>query len=521
MRETTKNVLFITADQWRGDCLSVLGHPMVKTPHLDALASDGALFRRHYAQATSCGPSRASLYTGLYLHNHRVVANGAPLDDRHANIAMEARKAGYDPALFGYTDIGVDPRGRDTDDPELATRAGLLRGMNPVVRMDNEHAPWVAELRRRGYDVDGVEDNHRMLFWPSRKSAGPGHGSTFTPTWYKAEDSAPTFLTSQAISYIADRKSSPWFVHLSYRSPHPPFIAPEPYNALYDATDAPMPNRQPTPEEEARQHPWARFYLSHQLDAPFTQGALLKDYLEIKDPEIRQIRATYYAMITEIDDQVGKLVAHLKESGEWENTLIVVTSDHGEHLGDHWMMSKFSYYEQTFFIPLIIRDPSGLSGQDIDAFSENIDIMPTILDWLDQEIPIACDGESLLPFCQGQPVEDWRTEAHAAFDFRHFPGLDGGKVLGLAPDQCAATLLRDKRYKYVHFTGLPPLFFDLANDPHEFNNLADDPAHHRLVLEYAQKMMSWRMNHDDRALANTRLGADGVQEHRPPSRRQA
>ena len=104
------NVLFITADQWRGDCLSAAGHACVKTPNLDALALDGALFTNHYSQASPCGPARASLYTGMYLMNHRSVRNGTPLDARHTNVALEVRKAGFDPALFGYTDISPDPR---------------------------------------------------------------------------------------------------------------------------------------------------------------------------------------------------------------------------------------------------------------------------------------------------------------------------------------------------------------------------------------------------------------------------
>ena len=116
-----RNILFITADQWRGDCLSALGHPCLRTPNLDRLAAEGVLFRRHYSQATPCGPGRASLYTGLYLHNHRSVINGTPLDARHSNFALEARKAGYDPALFGYTDISPDPRTLPAGDPALTT----------------------------------------------------------------------------------------------------------------------------------------------------------------------------------------------------------------------------------------------------------------------------------------------------------------------------------------------------------------------------------------------------------------
>ena len=125
------NVLFITADQWRGDCLSALGHPCVRTPHLDGLAESGVLFTRHYSQASPCSPGRASLYTGLYLHNHRVVVNGTPLDARHTNVALEARRLGYDPVLFGYTDTSVDPRSRAPGDPALRTYAGVLPGMTP------------------------------------------------------------------------------------------------------------------------------------------------------------------------------------------------------------------------------------------------------------------------------------------------------------------------------------------------------------------------------------------------------
>ncbi len=519
MAEKPFNVLFITADQWRGECLSALGHPVLRTPALDALAAEGTLFRRHYAQATPCGPARASLYTGLYLHNHRVVTNGTPLDDRHANVAREARKAGHDPVLFGFTDISVDPRGRPVDDPELRSRVGVLPGMTPVLRMPKDLGPWMDALRQRGYRV---EDDVRLLFRPSTDGVDPTRGRTFAPTWYGADDTASAFLTDRAIEYISARDDAPWFVHLSYLSPHPPFIAPEPYNAMYDPADVPPPIRRETPEDEAAQHPWVNHFLWNQLDSPYTYGAALRDNLRIDDREIRQIRATYYAMISEIDAQVGRLVAHLKATGAWDRTLVVFTSDHGDHLGDHWMMSKFSYFNQTYFIPLIVRDPGAEAdpgrGGVIDQFTESVDLMPTILEWLGLEVPVACDGASLLPFCRSGPAGGWRTEAHAAFDFRMF-GKDGAAPLpGLTPDQCTASLIWDARYKYVHFTALPPLFFDLERDPHEFRNLADDPAHHGLVLEYAQKLLSWRMNHDDRTLANTRLGPGGPVERRPPRR---
>ncbi|NLA36751.1 MAG: sulfatase-like hydrolase/transferase, partial [Actinobacteria bacterium] len=125
-----RNVLFITVDQWRGDSLSCVGHPLVQTPTLDALAADGVLFRSHFANIAPCAPSRASLYTGLYAHNHRVITNGTPLDDRHDNIARMARRAGYTPTLFGYTDTAIDPRTVSADDPRLFNYEGVLDGFD-------------------------------------------------------------------------------------------------------------------------------------------------------------------------------------------------------------------------------------------------------------------------------------------------------------------------------------------------------------------------------------------------------
>jgi len=149
-----RNILLITADQWRGDCLSSRGHPCVATPHLDALARDGVTFARHFCQAVPCGPSRASLHTGLYLMNHRSGTNGTPLDRRHVNWAQVVRGAGYDPVLFGYTDTSPDPRDYPTDHPALTTYEGVLPGMSvEVLLTTGDITTWVDWLRARGVSI--------------------------------------------------------------------------------------------------------------------------------------------------------------------------------------------------------------------------------------------------------------------------------------------------------------------------------------------------------------------------------
>jgi arylsulfatase A-like enzyme len=515
-----KNVLFITADQWRGDSLSAVGHPCVETPNLDRLAAGGVLFRRHYSQATPCGPGRASLYTGLYLHNHRSVVNGAPLDLRHSNLALEARKAGYDPALFGYTDVSADPRAHHPGDPALASYEGLLPGMTPIIMVKDDQRPWLAHLKAKGYQIPAGKHE---VFRPQEDYPGAAaRGPTYAPARYRAEDSNTAFLTDEAIKYISVRGAEPWFVHLSYLAPHPPFVVPAPYHDRYDPAEVPAPLRAATAAEEARQHPWLAYYMAHQQGTGFTVGATAADNLGLSERDLRQLRATYYAMMSEVDDHIGRLLDYLIQSGEFDDTLIVFTSDHGEMLGDHWIFAKYGYFDQAFHIPLIVRDPSTAAdagrGRTVDAFTENVDVMPTILEWLGCEPPVQCDGLSLGPFCRGETPADWRQEAHWEYDFRDVAGQHPEQALGLTSDQCALVVIRGKRYKYVHCTALPPLFFDLEQDPGEFRNLAQDPAAQPLVLDYAQKLLSWRMNHDERVLANQLLTAEGVVVRKGPRR---
>ena len=180
------NILFITEDQWRGECLSVLWHPLVKTPNLDEFAGEGVLFRNHYANIAPCAPSRATMHTGMYLHNHRIIQNGTPLNRRHSNWAIESKRAGYRSVLFGYTDTSVDP----IDTNPLSARA------------------------------DGIEyEDGGKYPWPSA---------------YPKADSDTRFLVDLLIDWLENdgKSGAPWAVHLSLLRPRLPWVAPKPYNQL-------------------------------------------------------------------------------------------------------------------------------------------------------------------------------------------------------------------------------------------------------------------------------------------------
>jgi arylsulfatase A-like enzyme len=346
---------------------------------------------------------------------------------------------------------------------------------------------------------------------------GPGTGATRSASTIPQELSDTAWATECALSYLRGVEGRPWFLHLGYYRPHPPFIAPAPYNTFYDPAEVPAPVRATSPEAEGKQHPLLAYYLRSIRQAKFFQdGQGLASAMT--EDEVRLTRAAYYGLISEIDAHVGRVIGYLKATGQYDNTLIVLTCDHGEQLGDHHLLGKVGYFDESFRIPLIIRDPSPAAatsrGRIVEQFTENIDVMPTILAWVGAETPRACDGQSLRPFLHGERPEDWRTEVHYEFDFRSSYGDVHEKVLGLPIDQCSLAVVQDATYKYVHFDALPPLFFDLQADPGQFHNRADDPAYAARVLAYAQKMLSWRLHHADRTLTGYSASPGGLVERR-------
>jgi arylsulfatase A-like enzyme len=498
-----QNVLFITCDQWRGDSLSAVGHKVVKTPNTDALAAEGVLFARHYAGAAPCSPARACLYTGRYQMTNRVCRNGSPMDARFTNLAKEARAAGYDPTLFGYTDVAPDPRTLAQGDPHLRSYEGVLPGFTPRVLLPEHQKPWLSWLRARGVDTgSGYPDIHRP-------AGGATDGVTRTPPVYGADETPTAFLTDEFLRWLGEQDDDrPWFAHLSYISPHPPFVVPAPFNELYDEAACGGSSRLDTWELEAATHPWIAHELERQMCRKFRPGAQgrVRDWTEA---DFRRLKAIYLGMITEVDAQLGRIWSALKAAGIWDDTIVLLTSDHAEMMGDHYMLGKGGFFDGSFHIPLIVRAPrAGATGLRIDGPTEAVDVLPTLLELVGAPSPPHLDGRSLVPFLTGAPPATWRDAAHWEFDFR---GLPGESPFGLDARRCNLSVLRTARWKYVHFNGgLPPLLYDLEDDPGERVDRAQDPACRSARLECAERLLDWRASHLDQELAFLSLEDDGV-----------
>ncbi|HEY3842353.1 MAG TPA: sulfatase-like hydrolase/transferase [Acidimicrobiales bacterium] len=495
------NVLFITVDQWRGDCLSALGHPVLETPALDALARRGVLFANHWANAAPCGPSRACLYTGTYQHRNRSVLNGTPLDARFTNVARLAREVGYDPVLFGYTDTSIDPRTVAADDPRLFSYEGVLPGFREIIRDPwEEGSPeWGRWLAAQGVDVPA---NPHELYDPMPGFPGAeDHGTTWAPARFPAELSQTTFVQQAVVGWLEEHGDQPFFIHASFIRPHPPRRNPVGYHDLYDAERVTRFVGCERREDEVASHPLAALAMSIPgVGAP------------VDERERRQMRATYYGAQREVDDGLGRLFDYLAQSGLAESTLVVVTSDHGEMGGDHWLLEKLGYWDESYHVPLIVVDPRPTGdpgrGTVVEAVTESVDILPTICGYIGAEVPLQADGWSLDPFVRRDgPPPHWRRTAHFEWDFSSPSGQLAEQAFGIPMSHCSLAVSRGPQSKYVQFAAssdlFPPLLFDLTDDPEQVRNLCQStrPDWRDLAWEGAQELLRWRMQTAERTLS--------------------
>ncbi len=489
-----KNVLLIIADQWRADCLGSAGNRVIQTPNLDRLAAEGTHFTSCFNQTAPCGPSRMCIYTGRYMCSTRSAHNCTPLENAEENFGFVLRSAGYDPGLIGYNDYGIDPS--ILPDSDFRTHslnyANVLPGIERVLYHEYDSPEYFASLRQKGYPEELL--NHRAIHLPNVPAEGPSeHLDSYFPAKYKREDSECRYLTETAIEYVTQRgergDARGWALSLNYIKPHPPNVCCDPYHRMYMDADFPAAAR--NPREIETPHPYWQFHWNKLSEPDLTNERHRHEYA-----------AAYYGMISEVDENLGLLFQTLKDSGQWEDTLIVFTSDHGEYLGDHYLTGKGHFYDGSLHIPCLVRDPSpaadGTRGQHLDPLVESVDVAPTILQWTGTEIPDVVQGRSLLPAVRGEPYVE-KTEVFHEYDYRQ-------GVLRVDrsadPDKHMAWVVRDRAVKYVQFADpdMPPLLFDLAADPAELENLAARESHTPTVATYCQKLLRWRMYNEDQRM---------------------
>jgi len=488
------NILFIMADQLRADYLGCNGHPSIKTPTIDALAQSGVNFSRAYTQAPVCGPSRMSFYTGRYASSHGATYNNVPLKISEITLGDYLRPQGYRVALVGKTHMQSDAENMQRLGIDPHSSRGVLVsecGFEPFARDDGLHPDQSAspDLAYNKYlNQQGYPGNNPWHSWAN--SVESNEGDTLSG-WYMRnchlparvheQHSETTYTTNRAIDFINDCPDQPWCLHLSYIKPHWPYIAPAPYHNMYSANDILPVNS--TDAEYANPHPVIAAFMQHDESLNFSKS-------QVRD----RVIPAYMGLITQLDDQLKRLFEHLKNIGEYNNTLIVFTSDHGDYLGDHHLGEKELFHEASARIPMIIRDPNPCAdatrGTVDNRLVQAIDLVPTFMEIAGATAcPHLVEGKSLINTLYQRPEsQPWRQYAisEADYSWRH-ARLD----LALGPDQARAVMITDKRYKYIHYEHFQPQLFDLHSDPLEQQNLSDDDCYQDVSQRLQNALFDW------------------------------
>ena len=487
-----KNVLFIMADQLRRDHLSCYGHPHLKTPTIDALAKRGVRFTQAHTSSPVCGPARMSLYTGRTAFSHGASWNFVPLHIGEFTLGDYIRPHGIRVALAGKTHMRPDLDGMQQLGISAGSDLGVLAsecGFEPWERDDGEHPnqkfnPDLAYnkwLLGHGYESPNP--------WNDFANSGRGPKGEMMSGWalrhsiYPARidkaHSETAYMTKRAIDFIDDAGDKPWVLHLSYIKPHWPYIAPDPYHNMFkDVAHAPA-NKHV--KEKETTHPVYQAFMNMEVGQTFARD------------DVRQtVLPAYMGLIKEIDDQLARVMDHLKQNKLWDNTLIVFTSDHGDYMGDHWLGEKELFHEPSVSVPLIIVDPDtradATRGQVDERLVEGIDILPTILEALNVKVPEQrIEGQSLLSKMRDRSDQQpWREAALSEIDYSYYQArID----LGIEPSQARAYMLKTNDWKYVYFKGFRPQLFDLKNDPLELEDLGESKNTQSIRSEFQGELL--------------------------------
>ncbi|PUB11819.1 sulfatase-like hydrolase/transferase [Yoonia sediminilitoris] len=500
------NVLWIMADQLRFDYLSCYGHPHLHTPHIDALAARGVRFTNAYVQSPVCGPSRMSAYTGRYVRSHGSTWNGMPLRVGEPTLGDHLREAGARAVLVGKTHMTADAEGMAWlgIDPgsDIGVRVSEC-GFEPFERDDGLH-PDSPRQRWSAYDDYLVAHGYTSDNpWEDFANSGLDTDGNLLSAWLlknsrlaaniPEEHSETAYMTNRAMDFMqsAMQGDAPWVCHLSYIKPHWPYIVPAPYHDMYDQSHIIPPVR--SDAERDTDHPLMRAYLDARVCKSFS-----------RDHVREHVIPAYMGLIKQLDDNLGRLFAWMDAKGLTENTIIAVTSDHGDYMGDHWMGDKDFYHQMAVKVPLVIADPrpqaDGTRGTASDALVEMIDLAPTFMHALGcRAKPHVIEGRDLTPLLHGQDGFS-RNYVISEHDY-HWSEM--ARSLNVPQEDARTVMIFDGRWKYVRCEGFRPVLFDLATDPSELTDLgaSTDPAHDAVRIRMDAALLSWSTRHHSRITA--------------------
>ncbi len=445
------NVLFIISDDLTATALSCYGNKVCETPNIDRLAAQGIRFTRAYCQGTYCGPSRASFLSGYYPHATGVLGYISPRKaiGNRATWPQHFKNAGYHTA-------------RVSKIFHMGVPGGIEKGTDGA----DDPASWTEKFNSRGPEWRAPGEGETLEGNPNGKKPVVG-GNTFVVVEASGDDLVHSDgkTAAKACELIQKHKDKPFFLGVGFVRPHVPFVAPRPYYKPF--------------------LPYAKMTLPEKVEGDWKDipkaGINYKTSVNMKMDVRRQKKAVggYYASVAYMDAQVGKVLAALEKSGLGEKTIVIFTSDHGYHLGEHDFWAKVSLHEESALVPLIIRVP-GKKPAVCHSFAELLDLFPTLASLCGLEVPTRLQGKNLSPLLD-DPNRQVRDAAFCV----------NGRGFLLREDKWAYIQYGEKAERGIEL-------FDMVKDPKQYTNLAQVPEYHQIVedfkVKFAAKMKTIRAN---------------------------
>ena len=453
------NILLLFTDMQRFDTIAELGNPIIKTPNLDRLVREGTAFTRAYSPSPVCVPARWCMHYGQYSHKSKLHQNGIMPADNGASIPQILSQAGYHTAGIGkchFTPASHALRGFDMrlSQEECISDPG-----------NDDYCRW---LKNNGFDYDEPHGTRGEMYYVPQISL------------HSEKDHPTTWIADRSIDFINEKSGNkPWMLFSSFIHPHPPFAPPKPWHKLYRAPEMPLPF---VPNGSKNLHAWIN---SKQNRYKYRDNGIDNNLM-------RNIKAYYYATISYVDYQIGRILDALEKSGQLDNTLIVFTSDHGEHLGDYNCFGKRSMHDSSARIPMIVRGPGFETNTRCDVPVSLVDLLATFASIAGVDASkLNTDGLNMRDIAAGITE---RKYVYSQF----------------SDAESAIYMIASSDWKYIYSVGDRKEFlFDRANDPHESKNKTGLSIHKKIQNELKNALLNYlKEENATEAYIETRSGLD-------------
>ena len=453
------NIIIIKTDQQRHDTINALGHSHVITPNMDRLVNEGISFTKAFCCGATCVAARAAFYTGLFAHN-----TGVYHFDQWTHIRTwlhNLKENNFHIAGIGKTHHHPD------ESAKMAFDDRIIAENFPMMTDWDDYSNYLKAEGQPHPSKELTKDGE----W-AKKCA--------SDTFKLAEKyHIDSFIGRMATRWIDDyEEDKPFFLHIGFHGPHDPFDPPKRVLDMYDDIEIPGPIYQENGlDNKPKQYKrfMKRFYEEETDYSQAPQYGSGSMYLADKtDEDIKRWRKHYYAKITFIDEQIGQIMESLEARNLLDNTMIILTSDHGDNLGDHQLIYKWLMTEQSTRVPMVVRMPNTKRAGDVDEkLFTHMDIGPTVLDFAGIEVPSYLDGSTNLARITDGDMSQAPGKVYCQDNY--------------------LTMVRTETKRMIHYAGQPyGEYYDIENDPNEFNNLYDSQGHQDEIKELKLEYLEWR-----------------------------